>query len=259
MDRSLRREIESSEVHSPPSSVKSGGFSSEETYLSDYVQSHQITLPELDENSADSDAIEEEFQSIYTASAQDDPSWAENWTLRKRNIREEGAKAISPPIGMLVPSPTQDIRTQIGDRNADEISDLSEAGSDGESEDNLDDGTRHTSIDLPHVLVESKTVIGGKNEVASFEQGLLEPAILASGSTLTHQSAANSEAKNEQVPLDSYLRQPTINVIQGVNGNGVGVNGGSNGPVWPVKGNGAVKAIDDSPEETKYEPVPAPR
>lgn len=118
---------------------------------------------------------------------------------------------------MLVPSPTQDCRTLIGNQNADEISDLSENGSDIESlhaDDDLkhiDDDLKHSKLnvyDLPHVLVESKTLIGGKNEMNSFEQSkaalidLLEPDSLVSEQSLTGQSPAISEAKNNLILIE---------------------------------------------------------
>lgn len=225
-------DIESPIPLSPPASFKdnAGDYSNEEMHLNDYIQNHRIQLPDLEETSADSDDIEEEFQSIYSAATQDDSSWAENWMLRSRNQRDgsPAAKAISPPVGMLVPSPTHDIKTQIGDQNADEISDLSEAGSEDES-----DNYERPSIDVPHVLVNSKIRIGGKNEAARLEHDMFEVASLVSDSSLTRQSPIISEAKNEYLLFEDngndYVRSvPVIHLLRddpvqnGTNGDDIG-------------------------------------
>lgn len=203
---------------SPPASFKDTADTFGHEDLSDYIQHHRIQLPDLEETSADSEEIEEEFQSIYTAATQDDSSWSENWTMRRRNRNRSDddatavpavvTKAISPPVGMLVPSPTHDIKTQIGDQNADEISDLSEAGSD----DDGDDEYVPPSIDVPHVLVESKTRIGGKNEAARIEHDLFEVASLVSDSSLPRQSPLISEARNELLLCDDNGNERTASV-----------------------------------------------
>lgn len=189
--------------------------SSDDERLNDYVQNHRVSLPQLniDDISADSDEIEEEFQSIYTATAaQDSDILSDNWMFKRRG--EDGTSSVvsaTSPVGMLVPSPTEDIRTQIGDRNADEIeSDLSEGGSDLDDSLDGDDNEKHrlnVTIDVPHVLVESKTLIGGKNEMTSFDHSklfdLLEPGSLVSEQSLTGQSPVISEAKNELLLLEA--------------------------------------------------------
>lgn len=252
----FQRDIGTPELLTPPSSFKSGAFSSEDAYLSDQFQGHRIHLPELAETSADSDEIEEEFQSIYTATANAeadadaDDSWSENWTLKRRNIRDAGRKTMSPPIGMLVPSPTHDVKTQIGDQNADEISDLSEAGSDAESD---GEENSHASIDLPHILVEGKSKIGGRNDVARLEYDLLEVASLVSESSLTHQSTDISEAKNELLLIDAevaHRERPTFDLNGGIKNSTPFMNGRTNG--WHSEDS----SIDVF---TKFEPIPAPR
>lgn len=56
---------------------------------------------------------------------------------------------------MLVPSPNTELRTMIGDQDADDTSDLSETGSD------IDDA--ETVASYKNILVDSRTIIGGKN------------------------------------------------------------------------------------------------
>lgn len=200
-----------------------------------------MSLPQLniDDISADSDEIEEEFQSIYTATAAQDPGvLSDNWMFKRRG--EDGTSSVvsaTSPVGMLVPSPTEDIRTQIGDRNADEIeSDLSEGGSDLDLDDPLggNDNEKdrlNVTIDVPHVLVESKTLISGKNEMSSFDHSklfdLLEPGSLVSEQSLTGQSPVISEAKNELLLLEvanheaegaeMERRQTQPNAVEAVN------------------------------------------
>lgn len=108
-----------------------------------------------------------------------------------------------------------EVRALIGDRTADEVSDLSEADNDDDESDlsDDDDGEEDTRSgqDLPHILVESKTIIGGKNEVKSFAESgksvaeLLQPDSLVSEHS-TNGGGANSpimmEAKNEMIFMD---------------------------------------------------------
>lgn len=58
-------------------------------------------------------------------------SWEENWLFQKRKIQTQ-----SEPVSMLVPNPSADYRALIGDKDAEDTSDLSEfsAGSEDELE-----------------------------------------------------------------------------------------------------------------------------
>lgn len=60
-----------------------------------------------------------------------DGTWEENWLFKKKKLQTETA----PTIAMLIPSPTEEVKAFIGDKNVDEVSDLSEAGSDVETDD----------------------------------------------------------------------------------------------------------------------------
>lgn len=168
----------------------------------------------------------------------------DNWTLRKRNNQNGATKTISAPIGMLVPSPTNIIKTQIGDQDADEISDLSEAESDHEYEDECD--ITHSSIDLPNVLVESKTKIGGKNELSIFNHELLEKDSLVSETSLRSQSPVVSEAKNELL----LLKANTDNVNQ--------LNEWNNIDIYKNEKSDEYATIKNENDKI-FEPIPAPR
>lgn len=114
--------------------------SSEENYLSDYIQSHKVPLPDL---SLEGDS--------YLTNDQEDgaSSWDENWVFRKRISQHE-----VPTIAMLVPSPTEDIKALIGDRTADETSDLSEADDSDRDLQDFEDANDN-DIELPHVSLDS--------------------------------------------------------------------------------------------------------
>lgn len=182
---------------------------SDEEYLSDYIQNHRIPLPQLGTEDGDVQPNpDDQFHSFTSATslnginatataatdnnndgksatASDEAVWQNNWLFRKRaspdnddhddDASSTGLASItssvtnSTSVGMLVPSPTEDVKTLIGDRTADEVSDLSEAGSDVESELSDAEPLATNHVDIPHVIVQSKTLIGGKNEVESFD------------------------------------------------------------------------------------------
>lgn len=56
-----------------------------------------------------------------------DGTWEDNWLFKKRKLKTEHQS-----IAMLVPSPTEEIKALIGDKNADETSDLSDPEDDGD-------------------------------------------------------------------------------------------------------------------------------
>lgn len=160
-----------------------------------------------------------EFPSIVSNGTTDDSDWQENWMFKKKKVQND---ITTSSIGMLVPSPMVEVRALIGDRTADEVSDLSEAGSEieddesdltGDDDDNDAENTR-SGHDLPHILVESKTIIGGKNEVKSFAESgksvaeLLQPDSLVSEHSLRGNSPVIMEAKNEMIFMD-YNEQTT--------------------------------------------------
>lgn len=70
---------------------------------------------------------------------------------------------------MLVPNPTEDAKVLIGDKEVDDTSDLSDIGSDyGETE---------PPLAVNSLLVESKTVIGGRSPLESLENGWHEEPV----------------------------------------------------------------------------------
>lgn len=196
----------SSPIDSPPQTPRSVA-SDEEAYLSDYIQKHTVPLPGIDVR--DSDSFDEDYQSINSNDTEG--NWQENWLFKKRKLKNE----MKNEIGMLVPSPMEDVKALIGDKTTDEVSDLSEAGSDLEDGENEPMNGRR-SADLPHVLIESKTIIGGKNDVGSFKDvksidELLQPDSLVSTQSIDNESPVIMEAKNDLILMDDYdNRKPVV-------------------------------------------------
>lgn len=90
-------------------------------------------------------------------------SWEENWLFQKKRMKT----AQSVPVPMLIPNSNTEYRALIGDRDAEDTTDLSEAGS--ETDDN--------PTDIKQMLVNSKTIIGGKNSemvLALIDQDIVE-------------------------------------------------------------------------------------
>lgn len=63
-----------------------------------------------------------------TSSAVGDGTWEKNWLFKKKKSALSNSVTANS-VGMLVPDPKEDVRAQIGDKTADEVSDLSELGS----------------------------------------------------------------------------------------------------------------------------------
>jgi hypothetical protein len=83
-------------------------------------------------------------------------SWKENWLFQRRRLKAGGttdsAQRSPIPVPMLVPNPSEEFRARIGDRDAEDVSDLSDC-SDGALEDVVLAGleTNLTHDHLPEV------------------------------------------------------------------------------------------------------------
>lgn len=165
----------------------------EGSHLSDYLQKHEVRLPDL--------STDEELQSLVSNGT--DTTWEDNWVLKTKKFKADA----SGSVGMLVPSPTEEVKALIGDKNADEVSDLSEAeGSDvedGQSEStSTDEGI---AGDIPNVLVQNKRIIGGKHNLDSFEDLKQTPDVVESPlsiSTSSDSAVGVAEAKNETILIE---------------------------------------------------------
>lgn len=97
---------------------------------------------------------EEREKSLPKKNKHFDPDFEENWYLQKRrNISSH-----SPvPVPMLVPNPINDAKVMIGNQTAEDTTDLSDAASDF--------GDMEMAPSVETLLIDSKTVIGGKNAI----------------------------------------------------------------------------------------------
>ncbi|XP_069362988.1 uncharacterized protein M7BP isoform X1 [Maniola hyperantus] len=131
-----------------------------------------------------------------------DGSWEENWLFQKKKIKN----IQSAPVPMLVPNSNTQYRALIGDRDADDTTDLSDNASDAEDQD------IEYKSDVKKVL-DSKHVIGGKpkvEEVLDFEPDSL---------TIIGEPQNVEEAYNKRVISEDTVdfKPPDINIATGNN------------------------------------------
>jgi hypothetical protein len=113
--------------------------------------------------------------------------------FKKRKLKTD----TSVSIAMLVPSPTEEVKALIGDKNADEVSDLSETES---NNDNGNDGDNEQDTNINgHKLTLS----------AYYNRNELGPDSLISNQSLTSLEPLVSEAKNNLIfmnnrPINQY-------------------------------------------------------
>lgn len=100
------------------------------------------------------DNADREFDEVSCSDIQAvDGTWEENWLFQKKKIKS----LQSVPVPMLVPNSNTEYRVLIGDRDADDTTDLSDNASDG-------DGEADYKSDVKRVL-DSRHVIGGKPKI----------------------------------------------------------------------------------------------
>ncbi|XP_049295794.1 uncharacterized protein LOC125770359 isoform X3 [Anopheles funestus] len=181
----------------------------DESYLSDYIQRHKVPLPDLsDTTGSGSGAEDDDLQSLKSNAT--DGTWEENWLFRKRQL-----KTTESSIAMLVPSPTEEVKALIGDKNADEISDLSEAGSDCEgyeSDGNVNAKTAPEQQRPAVIATSSKDTSEGISSSSKTQDSLeehLPPDSLVSINSLPVNEDVLSEATNSQLLAEqSTQNQP---------------------------------------------------
>ncbi|CAH0557348.1 unnamed protein product [Brassicogethes aeneus] len=111
-------------------------------------------LPPTD--SEDDDQDDSEYFKNKSLLSDDDA----NWFLQKRQFQGTHSPV---PVPMLVPDPTGDAKVLIGDKELDETSDLSDI--------DADFGDTETIPEVKSLLVNSKTIIGGKNSIEQVSIG----------------------------------------------------------------------------------------
>ncbi|XP_041565801.1 serine-rich adhesin for platelets isoform X6 [Drosophila elegans] len=155
-----------------------------ESVLSDYIAAHMVPLPDFSASVTES---EDDIGSI-SSGVIGEGNWEDNWLFKKKR-----SSATPSSIGMLVPAPRENVRAQIGDKTTDEVSDLSEMGSDIE-ESSLD---LLRCNDLNDRLL-SKHLIGGQNTKLVLDE-LVDRTSLTSHTLLEEHEPAFTETTNEFV------------------------------------------------------------
>ncbi|EDW46788.1 GM20967 [Drosophila sechellia] len=172
-----------------------------ESVLSDYIAAHMVPLPDFSASVTES---EDDIGSISSGMI-GDGNWEDNWLFKKKR-----SSATPSSIGMLVPAPRENVRAQIGDKTTDEVSDLSEIGSDIE-ESSLD---LLRCNDLNDRLL-SKHLIGGQNTKMVLDE-LVDRTSLTSHTLPEENEPAFTETTNEFVvspmamPSDIKAPSPTL-------------------------------------------------
>lgn len=116
---------------------------------------------------------------------------------------------------MLVPDPKEDVRAQIGDKTADEISDLSELGSD--TDDSSMDLLR-SQVDPINDRLFNKHLIGGQNSKHVLDE-LIERSSMISNTLPTDQEQLYTETRNENVEAPNRTEAINSSVNQQQNNN----------------------------------------
>lgn len=143
-----------------------------------------------------------DVQSVNSSNGTDG-TWEDNWLFKKRKLKTENQS-----IAMLVPSPTEEIKTLIGDKNADETSDLSE-NSDAEDE---DDGNKKARTFTNTLLIEPKH----HQQIAKITL-TSSPSPDSLISLHTDNPTVITEAKNDQLLIDDASTSPATQQVQQIN------------------------------------------
>ncbi|XP_013176316.1 PREDICTED: uncharacterized protein LOC106124317 isoform X2 [Papilio xuthus] len=115
----------------------------------------RVPFPEFGGDIVHNDNEDHDFDEISSSDIQAvDGSWEENWLFQKKKIKT----IQSVPVPMLVPNSNADYRALIGDRDAEDTTDLSDNASDAEEQ------AADYKSDVKKVL-DSKHIIGGKAKV----------------------------------------------------------------------------------------------
>ncbi|XP_046809418.1 uncharacterized protein LOC111675881 isoform X3 [Lucilia cuprina] len=173
--------------------------SDRDSVMSDYLASHLIPLPDL--NAIATESEEEDYMSV-TSSAIGDGTWETNWLFKKKKSGL-GSTVTTNSVGMLVPDPKEDVRAQIGDKTADEVSDLSELGSD--TDDSLD--SLRSKLEPINDRLANKHLIGGQNSKMVLDE-LIERSSMISNTLQSNQDIL--DVCNEHV-IDAPIKTEAIN------------------------------------------------
>ncbi|CAG9796873.1 unnamed protein product [Diatraea saccharalis] len=120
----------------------------------------RVPFPEFGGDIVHQDNRDRDFDEVSGSEIQaTDGTWEENWLFQKKKIKT----IQSVPVPMLVPNSNAEYRALIGDRDADDTTDLSDNVSDQE-----DDEDNKFKSNIKRVL-DSKHVIGGKPKLEELD------------------------------------------------------------------------------------------
>ncbi|XP_076057936.1 uncharacterized protein LOC143035168 isoform X9 [Oratosquilla oratoria] len=127
------------------------------------VNTRRVSFPELGGDILQADSCSDNDCCEITPGdvIMETDSWEENWLFKKQSVGgRRGSRGSAPPVAMLIPNPTQDVRASVGNRHTsrrkkskdiDELSELSErhsvasldpwTTSESEGEEGLDPGS----------------------------------------------------------------------------------------------------------------------
>ncbi|KAI9577616.1 hypothetical protein GQX74_013310 [Glossina fuscipes] len=192
MDRILNNQI-----NKPAESPLDPG---RESTMSDYLAGHMVPLPDL--SNVPTESEEDDFVSI-TSSAKGEGTWEHNWLFKKKHSSLGGSGTTAT---ILIPIPKEDVRAQIGDKATDEVSDLSELGSET---DDSSSGLLSTKMDPLNDRLLNKHIIGGQNSKSVLDE-LIESSSVPINNLPSEQDETYTDTLNEHV-VDAPPKNEAIN------------------------------------------------
>lgn len=170
---------------------------------------HRVPFPELGmdiiDPSQDSEDSQDEVETPTTHMGLVSPieSWEENWLFQKKRVQTQ-----ADPVAMLVPNPSADYKALIGDKDAEDTSDLSEcssAQSDEEIEKELMEAINNVVPRTPTDLVFENGL--DSNFEASKDIPKIEETEKTDPETLLYANVAGNEDK-----IEREFREPANDV-----------------------------------------------
>ncbi|XP_063394768.1 uncharacterized protein LOC134679804 isoform X2 [Cydia fagiglandana] len=214
-DRSSPRSLNTRhtrDINSPPRREEDDVSDWEEGATEETVElPRRVPFPDFSEDIQHTENGDRDFDEVSGSEIQSiDGTWEENWLFQKKKIKT----IQSVPVPMLVPNSNAEYKAMIGDRDADDTTDLSDNASDSEPEE-ID-----YKSDIKRVL-ESKHVIGG---APSIEELDFEPDSL---------TIIDGSDDFEKIDEKEYMKNKLVDVVnnevKGYNVNGAKINGNVNG------------------------------
>ncbi|XP_047984721.1 uncharacterized protein LOC125225178 isoform X4 [Leguminivora glycinivorella] len=229
-DRSSPRSLNSRHTRevSPPLREEDDVSDWEEGATEETVElPRRVPFPDFSEEIHHTENGDRDFDEVSGSEIQSiDGTWEENWLFQKKKIKT----LQSVPVPMLVPNSNAEYKAMIGDRDADDTTDLSDNASDNEPEE-ID-----YKSDVKRVL-ESKHVIGGAPSIDELD---FEPDSLT-----IIDGSDDFEKLDEEEYMKNKLVDVVNNEVKGYKLNGENINGNVNGKL--NDGSVLIVGVDSGP------------